>query len=919
MNNGIKAKGNSDKFFTIEFFGVTVILTSFLLLVCLLFGESVLFEIGVEVQAFILGVFGYFSYPFLVVGIYVGFMMLLGRKSQTNRSKKPVINTFIFVTILLCLLTALSNLKTPLTLEEYLANAFESGRNGLEGVVAGGALFSLLTYPFVKNLTHVGSIICLGLILLIFIVFISRKKPKENVDAPAVQPQVQQPQVQPQPQNPQGYQGGYNGGYYQNPNYNQGYTQPYNQPYQQPNMAPQYQYPNQGYERSELFGDRNVEYSEPRYQDKEMHDRNMQILYGQNAGTYSDAYNSGFSNAGERQGVYNEEARSKLFDANLSSPIKKEEVVKDYVLDDSFSFDYKPEDLNEKSEVYANSYDESNDEAFDVDDSDSINMESNVNSFMQSVAEPEVDDSEVEQELYSEDFVEETKEEFAKKLIENMPLNYKYKKPPISIFKTIDATQNNYEFEVFKAEMKARILTTLKTFGVDTDIPRVFKGPAVTRFDIAIPPNIPMSKVTKLQNDLNLRIAAKSAIRMIAPVPNTSYVGIEVPNKEAESVSIKDILVSDEFINTKPFSLVFALGKDVIGRPVSLDIADMPHLLVTGTTGSGKSVCLNALIISLITKYGPDELRFVIVDPKRVDLEPFKGIPHMMFEEIIEDVPTANSMLTWAVEEMESRYRELAKTHAKNIKDYNNKARASNQRIMPRIVILMDEFSDIMMQDKKGVATKVCLIAQKARAAGIHLVLAAQRPSVDIIDGPIKSNLPSRIVFRAASLPDSMTSLGEGGAEKLLGKGDCLYKTNGMLNVERVMGAYVSDEEMYEVIDYVTDNNDKYFDHNNWAKIKSRVTPTSSSDDSSEVGGVSAGGEGGGAIDPIYIKALRLGYNFGGLSVSFLQRKLAIGFPRAGKIIDWLTDNGYITADSISGKRQMIMTKEDFEEKFGAE
>jgi S-DNA-T family DNA segregation ATPase FtsK/SpoIIIE len=231
----------------------------------------------------------------------------------------------------------------------------------------------------------------------------------------------------------------------------------------------------------------------------------------------------------------------------------------------------------------------------------------------------------------------------------------------------------------------------------------------------------------------------------------------------------------------------------------------------------------------------------------------------------------------------------------------------------------MDEFSDIMMQDKKGFATKVCLIAQKARAAGIHLVLAAQRPSVDIIDGPIKSNLPSRIVFRAASLPDSMTSLGEGGAEKLLGKGDCLYKTNGMLNVERVMGAYVSDEEMYEVIDYVTDNNEKYFDHNNWANIKSRVTPTSSSEDNGEVSDSAGESSNGGAMDPIYIKALRLGYNFGGLSVSFLQRKLAIGFPRAGKIIDYLTDNGYITADAISGKRQMIMTKEDFEEKFGAE
>lgn len=921
MKKGIKAKQNPDKFFTVEFFGVTVIISSFLLLVCLLFGNGVLFEIGGEVQSFLLGLFGYLSYPLFITLIFIGFIMLLGKKPSNSRSKKPLFYTVTVVLLLTSLLTVLTNQHTPSDINSYLSFAFEGAKGGLETSVAGGALISIITFYAVKYLSYVGSLVFFGILLLLTLTFAYKSHKKtaiENKELKIAEINAKaqaEAQVQISRQNVQEYP------QYTYPQNQGGYAQPYqnaNQPYYQPqNQYENYnlqdgRYDQNGYERAELYGNQNANYQEPTFMDREKHEKSMEILYGNQPKTYSDEYNRSFEPSGMRLEV-EKTFVSKPSDGIISNPIKKEEIVKDYTLDDSFSFNYtKPNESDGDVEV---TVDEIESEVPKMESEQGNNITDFLKNLTEDVQAPAPQKT-VSEEVSVE--VEQENGEYAKKLIENMPLNYKYKKPPVSLFKTVDNTQNNYEFELFKAETKAKILTTLKTFGVDTDIPRIFKGPAVTRFDIAIPPDVPMSKVTKLQNDLNLRIAAKSAIRMIAPIPNTSYVGIEVPNKEPDSVSIKDIIVSDDFINTKPFSLVFALGKDVIGRPVSLDIADMPHLLVTGTTGSGKSVCLNTLIISLISKYGPDELRFVIVDPKRVDLEPFREIPHMMFGEIIEDVPMTNSMLTWAVEEMESRYRELARSRAKNIKDYNTKARANGQKIMPRIVILMDEFADIMMQDKKGVATKVCLIAQKARAAGIHLVLAAQRPSVDIIEGPIKSNLPSRIVFRAASMPDSMTSLGEAGAEKLLGRGDCLYKTNGMLNVERVMGAYVSDDEMYDVIDFVSENNDKYFDYNNWAKIVSRVNQVSQSSDGVSLGG-SSEEQGEGYIDPIYIKAMRVGYSFGGLSASFLQRKLAVGFPRAGKIIDWLTDNGYITPNAIAGKRQMVMTKESFEEKFGAE
>ncbi|MBQ3235739.1 MAG: hypothetical protein IJA97_06240 [Clostridia bacterium] len=953
MSNGIKAKQNKDKFFTVEFWGVTLIVSAFLLLVCLLFGENVLFEIGKEVQVFILGLFGYLSYPILLVCIFVGFTMLIGKKKEKKRSLAKFKRLFIFIFLVLCLLTVITGHKEPSSYAEYLGYCFKSARVSASSCVAGGALLSLITFFLVRYLTYFWSvtilIACLSIFVLMLLVRATKKandmgKGEQPKQAEGSEPQPQ-PQVQPQYQPPQApyqppYQPQQNFGYTQSPygaqpnGYMGGYPQ---QPITQPPFAPQRPNEFNGYERNELYGNQSHEYNNPpAYQDVDKHDANMQILYGNRPNTYSEAYSEGFSSGELRvDDSDREQARQVLFGDGVSSPIKKEEVVKDYTVDDSFSFNLQPKQEEPVQEVTAEpvidsepivdsepieSYEEPVQESVGISDA----VSSTASDLLKNLTTTEPTPKATKPVSKEPEVVEvDEGSEYAKRLIENMPLNYKYKKPPISIFKTADNSQNNYEIEVFKAEVKAKILTTLKTFGIETDIPRIFKGPAVTRFDIAIPPDVPIAKVTKLQGDLNLRIAAKSAIRMIAPVPNTSYVGIEVPNKEADTVNIKDIIVSDQFINSKPFSLTFALGKDIIGTPVSLDLADMPHALVTGTTGSGKSVCLNTLILSLITKYGPDELRFVIVDPKRVDLEPFKEIPHMMFGEIIEDVPMTNSMLTWAVEEMENRYRELAKSRSKNIKDYNVKARANGERIMPRIVIIMDEFADIMLQDKKGVATKVCLLAQKARAAGIHLVLAAQRPSVDVVEGPIKSNLPSRIVFRASSTPDSIVSLGEPGAEKLLGKGDCLYKTGGMLSVERVMGAYVSDDEMYAVIDYVSQNNDKYYDLNNWSKIKARVSSTSSEDSGSYEGGeaVSGGGEDGavGGIDPIYIKAMRVGYSFGGLSMSFLQRKLAVGFPKAGKIIDWLTDNGYITPNAVGGKRQMVMTKEDFEEKFGAE
>ncbi len=921
MSNGIKQKQPDNKFFTIEFFGVTLIVTTLTLFVALFFGEDVLFELGSEIQYFLLGVFGYFSYP-LIIGLNVtGFMLLFGKKIQKNSSIKTVKRLALFLLILLVLLTAVTGQKKPVDYNSYLNYAYMQGRLGLSNSVVGGYLFSLIAYPFVKYLTYIGGIIVLSIILLVYVVIVikirineSKVKQDDNSTDAKSQQQTQTQNVQPQVivvnpmQNNAYQQQGYQQGYQQQ-NIVQGYNQGYG--YGQQPVNQQYVQNNTGY-------------------DSALRERNMQILYGDKPSQYYDSYSEGYNQSFSRDRL------------NLSNPNTTNQNPIDYnstggvsnpIYTQSQAPSFDQEDRTESStqefynqDIPYERVEEQTDYTDDFDSQDYTTSDSDTfdDDFRDTTSQTTFDsyslqnDINDESDIESESIVEESTISSSTEhedIYENIPVDYKYNPPPLSLLENSVVSDNNYQIEVFKAEIKNVILTTLKNFGIETTIARVFVGPAVTRFDIVVPDNVRLEDITKQQKNINLRIAATSDIRMIAPVPGTSYVGIEVPNQVIETVKIKDLVVSDDFCNASQNTLTFALGKDVIGKPISLDIAELPHVLVAGTTGSGKSVCLNSMIISLLYKYSPLDLRFIIVDPKFVDFEPFRTLPHMLFDTIIEDVKTTSAMLTWAVEEMDRRYRALSAARVKNLKQYNILARQKGEKPIPRLVIIIDEFADIMKRDKKGVGDKVCLLAQKARAAGMHLILAAQRPSADIVEGPIKSNLPSRIVFRAASSVDSRVSLGEMGAEKLLGKGDCLYKTNTMPTYDRVMGAFVSDDELMNVIDYVTQNNKTYFDKNGWSRIKASCTTPEDTQQSytQQVSESSSSG-----VDPINIKALKLGIEYGSLSISFLQRKLAVGFPRAGKIIDWLISNGYLAVDNVGGKKKILITKQEFEEKFGS-
>ena len=438
-----------------------------------------------------------------------------------------------------------------------------------------------------------------------------------------------------------------------------------------------------------------------------------------------------------------------------------------------------------------------------------------------------------------------------------------------------------------------QIEETLNNFGVDAKIVGVDVGPSITRFELQPAPGVKVGKIVNLSDDLALNLAT-SDIRMEAPIPGKSAVGIEVPNQVSDIVSLRDIIDSPAFAKTKSV-LPFALGKTLSGQNIIGDISKMPHVLIAGATGSGKSVCINTIIISLLYKCAPDELRFIMVDPKMVELNQYNAIPHMLIP-VVTDPKKAAYALNWGIKEMTDRYQLFKDSGVRDIEGYNAKMVAQHQKKLPRIVIVIDELADLMMTSPKEIENAICRIAQLARACGIHLVIATQRPSVDVITGLIKANIPSRIAFSVASNTDSRTILDQVGAEKLLGKGDMLYFPVGKSKPLRVQGTFVSDAEIGRVIDAVSGGKEPVFDNQIEETIEN-YQPTEEADETE---------------DDLFPQAAELAFANGSISTSFIQRKLRVGYSRAGRIIDELESKGIISGPNGSKPRKCLMTKEEF-------
>lgn len=474
-----------------------------------------------------------------------------------------------------------------------------------------------------------------------------------------------------------------------------------------------------------------------------------------------------------------------------------------------------------------------------------------------------------------------------------------YRLPPDNLLKLPEKTKN----EVSDKEMADRAKTlesTLESFSIQARVVGVSVGPAITRYEIQPPPGIKVSRIVGLADDIALNLAVPG-VRIEAPIPGKAAVGIEVPNREISPVTLRELMESREFKNS-PSRLSVALGKDLAGAPIVGDLGKMPHLLVAGATGAGKSVCINTIIASILFKATPDEVKLLMVDPKMVELTNYNGIPHLI-SPVVTDAKKAAGTLRWAVKEMERRYETFASAGVRDIERYNKTHPVDPEgesQPLPSVVIIIDELADLMMVAPADVEDSICRLAQMARAAGIHLVIATQRPSVDVITGLIKANIPSRISFAVSSLVDSRTILDMGGAEKLLGRGDMLFLPVGAAKPIRLQGAYLSDLEVEGLVAYLKEQAQPVYDD----QVLTAPPASEGSGDADD------------DHDDLLVQAVKIFIESGTASISLLQRRLHIGYARAARLVDIMERRGIVGGFEGSKPRSIRMTLEQFEQTF---
>ena len=461
----------------------------------------------------------------------------------------------------------------------------------------------------------------------------------------------------------------------------------------------------------------------------------------------------------------------------------------------------------------------------------------------------------------------------------------------------LDRLKSKGGFSKDEVMEKGRIIeNTMRNFGIESKVVTINRGPVITSYELKPAPGIKLSRIVGLSDNIAMALAS-SDLRIEAPIPGKTVVGIEVPNNEKDAVGLKELIDSNEFKTIKS-DLPLALGKDVEGNILISGMEDMPHLLIAGATGSGKSVCINSIITSVIYKSSPKDVKLMLIDPKVVELSVYNGIPHLLID-VVTNPKKAAFALNWAVDEMEKRYLAFAENHVRDLKSYNKKMVEDGREDekLPKILIIVDELADLMMVASKEIEEYIARLAQKARAAGMHLILATQRPSVDVITGTIKANIPSRIAFAVASSVDSRTILDMGGAEKLLGKGDMLFYPSKYPKPKRIQGALISDSEVERVVDFVKNNNE--IKTNLESKIEKAIEDKKIKVDDEK--------------DPLFKEAVELVVNDEQASISYIQRKLKVGYSRAGRIVDQMEEMGIIGPHEGSKPRKLLKTKEEID------
>lgn len=476
--------------------------------------------------------------------------------------------------------------------------------------------------------------------------------------------------------------------------------------------------------------------------------------------------------------------------------------------------------------------------------------------------------------------------------------DYEYIKPPVDLLNSpTETTVDDKNTLLNNAEI---ITETLSSFGIESEVVNINNGPTVTSYEVKPQSGIKVSKIVNLSNNLAMALAS-SSIRIEAPIPGKPYVGIEVPNRNKDVVGFRQLISTEEF-QKHDEDITVAIGKDIFGKPLYTQINEMPHLLIAGATGSGKSVLMNAIIMSIIYKYSPKEVEFIMIDPKMVELKIYAGIPHLKGRKVVTKAVEATASLHEAVKEMTDRFELFAKSGARDIKAYNSKIEEDDEdnksEKLPYLVVIIDELSDLMMEASKDVENYITRLAQMGRASGVHLIIATQRPSVNVITGIIKANIPSRIAFQVASNVDSRTIIDSSGAEKLLGKGDMLYYPSKLPKPKRAQGAFVTDQEVERVVTYIKNKNETIKVDESFNKtIEETYKPQDSLDD----------------VDELYDEAVKFVLTENTASISAIQRRFRVGYARAGRIIDQMTRNGIVSEQDGAKPRNILITLEEYE------
>ncbi len=995
---GRNSEQNNEKqpVFTKETMGVVLILFSTLATICLITRETLFSLPGQYINAFLFGCFGYFAYVVCLFLIFIGVLLVSGKKTGISVKNKFYVSSFVILLALLMHTISMAGAEVK-DFGEYLTLSYTMAEGGIATCSAGGLFVGLVAYPLTALLTNVGSYVALGLLICLDVyAFVGgivkiqpvRKPVKKSekfkssyVDKTASDDPISNLPLVDYPVEDVDLKA-YDKE--EKPAQKLFITDP-----------DKFYYKSKKELKNESDKDKiklnkdekglNIASIPQKYKDTYVSDIEKKIDYiktpaeinvketlnnekYKNSTVTSTTISSPISRPSkvepEEKGIeeniplYTHEEEQITDDSakshaeSFSDKYMVEESYTPYDVDETEESEYaveenvelpKTEEIKHVEESYAPFENEKKEEkpietesrakrmfqslANDVEEEqETSKAEENPIGFrrersrvlptepvIQDVEEPIFDEPTYQPKTESRAF-ESTKpvvEEQPKKEIP--PINRKYYAPPLDLLEShtppTDLPQEDHDGR--KEAIKAK----LEEFGINVEPQDHIQGPSITRYEIKMPAGVSVKRVLGYDDDLQMALSVKNGIRIEAPIPGKNLVGIEVANKVKVTVGLKEVLMGMAGQNFKQDSLIFALGKDIVGESKYDDLTKGPHYLIAGSSGSGKSVCLNVMIVSLLMRYSPEELRFILIDPKRIEMRKYEHIPHLMVDEIITDPKKTLAVLQWAIEEMERRYEmfEKAGGFIDGIAAYNQHIASDTVPKMPKIVIVIDEFGDLMANIKKDLEVKIQILTQKARAAGIHVVLATQRPSANVVTGVIKTNLPSRIAFKVGNYTDSLIILDSKGAEKLLGNGDMLYKNSTMSDSERYQGAFISSSEVYSIIKYIIENNKAYFDDDLASYLERATAPKV------EETAVSSTSEDNPEIDDFFLKALAFAITSGGISISALQRRYQIGFNRAGGIVDRMEQMRFVSPNEGGrGVRRILITREEFIERFGS-